>query len=79
MMDVIIVDDEAASRRTLHEYCNAEKDLNVVGEFADGTAALAAIREAQPQLLFLDIHMDPLNGIDLARALEPSQLPSVLQ
>jgi two-component system LytT family response regulator len=78
MMDVIIVDDEAASRRTLHEYCNAEKDLNVVGEFADGTAALAAIREAQPQLLFLDIHMDPLNGIDLARALDPLQMPSLV-
>ena len=78
MMDVIIVDDEAASRRTLHEYCNAEKDLNVVGEFADGTAALAAIREAQPQLLFLDIHMDPLNGIDLARALDPLKLPSLV-
>ncbi|MDP9009365.1 MAG: LytTR family DNA-binding domain-containing protein [Pseudomonadota bacterium] len=78
MMDVIIVDDEAASRRTLHEYCDAEDDLNVVGEFADGATALAAIRMAQPQLLFLDIHMDPLNGIDLARALDPTQLPSLV-
>jgi two-component system, LytTR family, response regulator len=78
MMDVIIVDDEAASRRTLREYCNAEKDLHVVGEFADGAAALAAIRAAQPQILFLDIHMDPLNGIDLARALDATQLPSLV-
>jgi two-component system, LytTR family, response regulator len=72
MMDVIIVDDEAAGRRTLREFCEAEKDLRVVGEFGDGTAALAAIRAAPPQILFLDIQMDPLNGIDLARALDPS-------
>jgi two-component system, LytTR family, response regulator len=78
MMDVIIVDDEAAGRRTLREYCEAEQDLRVVGEFGDGTAALAAVRLQKPQLLFLDIQMDPLNGIDLARALEPPHLPSLV-
>ena len=78
MMDVIIVDDEQAGRRTLREFCESEGDLRVVGEFADGGAALAAIRLQQPQLLFLDIQMSPLNGIELARALEPSQLPSLV-
>jgi two-component system, LytTR family, response regulator len=78
MMDVIIVDDEQAGRRTLREYCEAETDLRVVGEYGDGTAALAAIRVQQPQLLFLDIQMDPLNGIDLARSLEPSHMPSLV-
>ncbi|GAC1504954.1 MAG: LytTR family DNA-binding domain-containing protein [Steroidobacteraceae bacterium] len=78
MMDVIIVDDEQAGRRSLREYCQAEGDLRVVGEFGDGVAALAAIRLQPPQLLFLDIQMDPLNGIELARSLEPSQLPSLV-
>ena len=78
MMDVIIVDDEAAGRRTLREFCEAEKDLRVIGEFGDGNAALAAVRSQKPQILFLDIQMDPLNGIDLARALDPSQLPSLV-
>jgi len=78
MMDVIIVDDEQAGRRTLREYCEAEQDLRVIGEYGDGTAALAAIRAQPPQLLFLDIQMDPLSGIDLARALEPAQLPSLV-
>ena len=77
-MNVIIVDDEQAGRRTLREFCEAESDLNVVGEYGDGTAALAAIRELRPQLLFLDIQMDPLNGIDLARALAPQELPSLV-
>ena len=78
MMDVIIVDDEQAGRRTLREYCESEGDLRVVGEYGDGAAALAAIRLQHPQLLFLDIQMDPLNGIELARSLEPSQMPSLV-
>src|SRR5258708_16606135 len=78
MMDVIIVDDEAAGRRTLREFCEAENDLRVVGEFGDGAAALAAVRATPPQILFLDIQMDPLNGIDLARALDPAALPSLV-
>ena len=77
-MNVIIVDDEAAGRRTLREYCEAEADLTVVGEFGDPVAALAAIRAQPPQLLFLDIQMDPMNGIDLARALNPAELPSLV-
>jgi two-component system, LytTR family, response regulator len=78
MMDVIIVDDEQAGRRTLREFCEAESDLRVVGEYGDGEAALTAIRLQPPQLLFLDIQMDPLSGIELARALEPTQLPSLV-
>jgi two-component system LytT family response regulator len=78
MMDVIIVDDELAGRRTLREFCESEQDLCVVGEYGDGTVALAEIRAKRPQLVFLDIQMDPLNGIDLARALAPQDLPSLV-
>ncbi len=77
-MDVIIVDDELAGRRTLREFCAAESDLNVVGEYGDGPSALAAIRANQPHLLFLDIQMDPMSGIDIARALSSEKLPSLV-
>ena len=77
-MDVIIVDDEHAGRRTLRELCESEPDLKVVGEFGDGAAALVAIRAIRPQLLFLDIQMDPLSGIELARTLQPAELPSLV-
>ena len=78
MMDVIIVDDEPAGRRTLREFCEAEGDLRVVGEYGDGVTALAAIRDRRPHLLFLDIQMNPMNGIELARSLEPSRLPTLV-
>jgi two-component system LytT family response regulator len=77
-MKVIIVDDEPAGRRMLREYCAAEPDLTVVGEFGDGASALNAIRSSKPELLFLDIQMDPMNGIDIARALGPEDLPSLV-
>lgn len=77
-MNVIIVDDEQAGRRALREFCEAEGDLTVIGEYGDGETALREIRARRPQLLFLDIQMDPLNGIDLARALPPDQLPSLV-
>jgi two-component system LytT family response regulator len=77
-MNVIIVDDELAGRRTLRELCEAEHDITVVGEFGDGEAALTAIRALRPQLVFLDIQMDPLNGIELARALSSAELPALV-
>lgn len=77
-MDVIIVDDEPAARRTLRECCAADPELRVVGEFGDGRAALEAIRTRPPQLLFLDIQMDTMNGIEVARRLDPATLPAIV-
>jgi two-component system LytT family response regulator len=78
MMDVIIVDDEPAARRTVRECCEREGDLNVVGEFGDSRAALEAIRAQPPQVLFLDIQMDSMTGMALARALDPATLPLIV-
>ena len=77
-MDVVIVDDEPAARRSLREFCARESDLRIVGEYGDGRSALEAIRARPPNLLFLDIQMDLLNGIALARALDPQTLPLIV-
>jgi len=77
-MKVIVVDDEPAARRTLRECCAAEPDIEVIGEFGDGRAALEVIRDQPPDLLFLDIQMDSLDGIALARALDPETLPLIV-
>jgi two-component system LytT family response regulator len=78
MMDVVIVDDEPTARRSLRDFCEREPDLRIVGEYGDSRAALDAIRAQPPKLLFLDIQMDPLNGIELARALDPQTLPLIV-
>ena len=78
MMDVVIVDDEPAARRTLRECCAREPDLRVVGEFGDTRAALEVLRAQPVDLLFLDIQIDALDGISLARALDPSSVPLIV-
>jgi two-component system, LytTR family, response regulator len=77
-LTVVIVDDEAAARRTLCECCAREPDLRIVGEYADSAEALAAIRALPPDVVFLDIQMTPLTGIALARALDPATLPQIV-
>src|SRR6185437_8233276 len=77
-MDVIIVDDEPAARRTVRECCEREPDLKVIGEYGEPRAALEAIRRDPPQLLFLDIQMDSLSGLALARELDPQTLPLIV-
>ncbi len=78
VMDVVIVDDEPTARRTLRECCSREPDMRIVGEFADSRAALEAIRAQPPHVLFLDIQIDTLNGMELARALDPAALPLIV-
>ena len=77
-MTVIIVDDEPAARRTVRECCEREPDLQVIGEYGDSRAALEAIRGNPPQVLFLDIQMDSLTGMALARALDREKLPLIV-
>src|SRR5689334_5967369 len=78
MMDVLIVDDEPTARRTLRECCAREPDLRIVGEYGDSRSALEAIRANPPHLLFLDIQIDSMSGISLARALDPQTLPLIV-
>ncbi|HEY1892502.1 MAG TPA: LytTR family DNA-binding domain-containing protein [Steroidobacteraceae bacterium] len=78
MLDVVIVDDELAGRRTLRECCAREPDLKVIGEYGDSREALESIRARPPDLLFLDIQMDSLDGVSLARSLEPGTLPLIV-
>jgi two-component system LytT family response regulator len=75
---VIIVDDEAAARKALRDRCAAEQDIAVVGEYSDAESALAAIPEQAPDLIFLDVKMGKMSGMQLAQALEHETAPLVV-
>jgi two-component system LytT family response regulator len=74
----LIVDDEPLARQRLRALLRAEPDIDVVGECADGQEALAAIRELDPHLLFLDVQMPVLDGFGVLEALGPEPLPAVI-
>jgi two-component system LytT family response regulator len=58
----LIVEDEPHARALLCSMLAARDDVEVVGEAADGRAAVEAIAEHQPDLLFLDVQMPELDG-----------------
>ena len=61
----LVVDDEPLARRTLRVLLEAERDIQVVGEADHGRAAIAAIRAERPDIVFLDIQMPGLTGLDV--------------
>ncbi len=74
----LIVDDEPLARQRLRTLLKGESDIELVGECADGQEAVAAIRELQPHLLFLDVQMPVLDGFGVLEALGSQQLPAVI-
>jgi two-component system LytT family response regulator len=60
------VDDEPLVRERLRTLLADHADVEVVGEVADGPAALEAVREMTPDVVFLDIQMPGLSGLEVA-------------
>ena len=74
----LIVDDEPLARRGLRLYLRDEPDVEVIGECANGRAAIAAIRERQPDLIFLDVQMPLLGGFGVVEAVGVEHSPIVV-
>jgi two-component system LytT family response regulator len=74
----LIVDDEPPGRARLRDLLAAEADVEVVGECADGTEAVTAVRDLRPDLLFLDVQMPGLDGFGVLEALGRECPPAVI-
>jgi DNA-binding LytR/AlgR family response regulator len=73
-MKCIAIDDEPLALKLLSQYCDRVPALHLSGTFTDPLEALSHIRSMQPDLLFLDIHMPDISGIDLAETLKENAL-----
>ena len=62
----IIVDDEPLAVKLIESFVAKTPDLELLGSFTDSVEAINAVKEQKPNLLFLDIQMPDLNGMELA-------------
>jgi DNA-binding NarL/FixJ family response regulator len=70
---LLLVDDEARVRQGLRMCMAGEPDFNVIGEAAEGEAAVSLAGELHPDVVLLDLRMDGLDGIGAARRLSVSE------
>jgi two-component system response regulator NreC len=73
---VLIADDHAVLRAGLRALLNAEPDMMVVGEAADGHEAVAQAERLRPDVIIMDISMPGLSGLEATRAVRERGLPS---
>lgn len=77
-MKILIVDDEAPARRRLRELLSdiaPEFPHTVVGEAVHGVEAITLAEQVQPELLFVDMQMPRMGGLELARHLLKLEIP----
>lgn len=75
---VLIVDDESLARRGIRRLLESETNFVVEGEAANGKEAIEEILRLSPDLVFLDIQMPLLNGLELVETLDPGPLPEIV-
>lgn len=72
---VLIADDEPLARQRLEDLLATEGGVEVAGTVDNGEDAVEAIRRLEPDLVFLDVQMPGLNGLEVARAVGPEKMP----
>lgn len=77
-LDVLVVDDEPIARQAIVRLLQEEADVEWLGECGDGASAVRAIRERSPDLVFLDIQMPEMNGLDVVAAIGAERMPATV-
>jgi two-component system LytT family response regulator len=77
-LKVLIVDDEPLGCERMRLALRAAKGVQVVGECHDGATAVDAIRRHSPDVVFLDVQMEGLNGFDVLERIGTNAMPVVV-
>ncbi len=76
MLKVLIVDDEPLARENLRILLETQPDIEIVGECGNAVEAIGAVHKLRPDVLFLDIQMPRISGLEMVGMLDPQRLTS---
>jgi two-component system LytT family response regulator len=74
----LIVDDESLARERLRDMLNADSEIEIIAECANGIEAAEAIQKLSPDLVFLDVEMPGMDGFAMLESLDPATLPVII-
>ena len=77
-MNVLIVDDEPLARTRLKRLLAVDKSIVIKAEAANGNEALELAKKYNPDLIFLDVDMPGMNGLEVAHKLNRMPLPPAI-
>ena len=69
------MDDEPPAREKIKSFLEPEEDVEIIAECSDGPAAVDAIERHEPDLLFLDIEMPGLDGLQVIERVDSDRMP----
>lgn len=78
MLTALIIDDETPSREELRALLAAHTDIEVLGECANALEGIAQIHRLRPDVVFLDIQMPRVSGLEMVGMIEPAALPHIV-
>ena len=74
----LLVDDEPLARDELRQLLQAAGGLDIVGECGNAVEAIAFIHRRKPDVVFLDIQMPRISGLEMLAMLDPEAMPQVV-
>jgi len=78
MIRIAVIDDEPLARSGVVALLAGSADVDIVAEYENGPDALNGIRQSQPDLVFIDIDMPGMNGLDVLAAIAPPSRPMAI-
>ena len=74
----LIVDDEPAARNRIARLLATEADIELIGECRNGQEAIEAVQKHRPDLMFLDVQMPQMNGLEVVERIPADRRPFVV-